>query len=305
LDLGVALEEYPLTSQGMIGTEALPIFPTPLREGQFSTITRESILRTRNVNRGANGAYSRDSFDTDLLEYACKERGHESPLGEDQAKYYASMFDAEMVAAAIARDVILKEQEKRIAAALFNTTTFTGASLFTDLSKDWDDATALIVDDVEGAKEKVRTNCGVPANTMIISASVLPWLKKNTDLKGRLQYVQALTDRAIVDQLGALFGLQKVLVAGGIYNSADEGLTASLSDIWSDNYCWVGVTATTQSLAEPCIGRTMLWTADSPSNVTVESYPEPQTRANVYRVRHHVDEKIFDPYFGHLLQIDT
>ena len=309
LDLGAALEEYPLAAPGLIGTQALPIFSTPKREGQYNTVTRESILRTRNVNRGANGSYSRDSFDTDVLEYACKEYGHEQPLGDDQVQYYASAFDAEMTAASVARGVLLREQEKRVA-ALFQNVSSTGwysstAALYTNTDTDWDDITSLIVTDVDNAKEKVRINCGLPANTMIISAAVLPWLKKNTDIKARLQYTNAITSDVIAGMLPSLFGIPKVLIAGGVYDSANEGQTMSLADVWSDNYAWIGVTATTNSIAEPCVGRTFLWSDDSADNVTVEEYREEQTRSNIYRVRHHLVEKIQDLYFGHVLLIDT
>ncbi len=45
---------------------------------------------------------------------------------------------------------------------------------------------------------------------------------------------------------------------------------------------------------ELCVGRTCLWTADSPDAVMVEEYFEPQTRSDIYRARHHVDEKLVD-----------
>ena len=54
----------------------------------------------------------------------------------------------------------------------------------------------------------------------------------------------------------------------------------------------------------PAIGRTFLWTEDSPTNMVVESYEENQTRSTVVRVRHNVDEKRIDPYFGFLLKVD-
>ena len=44
---------------------------------------------------------------------------------------------------------------------------------------------------------------------------------------------------------------------------------------------------------EPVLGRTFLWTADSPQNLVVEQYREEQTRSEIYRVRHHVDDDAF------------
>lgn len=304
-DLGVALEEYPLSYQGFVASDILPVFNVPKKTASFSAITRESILRPVDVRRSANGSYGRADSETDDLSYACVEYGLEGKLGDDEREFYATDFDAEMVTAALTRDRLAREREKRVASAIFNTSTWTGASLYTDLGTDWDDASSTIVEDVETACNKVITLCGIRPNTVVLPRGAVPWIKKNTDLKARLQYVQALTDQAIMMSLPAIFGVERVLIAGGIYNSAAENETLVGADIWSDNYCWIGVCAKTANLAEPCVGRTLLWTNDSPSEFTTEEYREEQTRSTIYRVRHHLDSKIFDASFAHLLKIDT
>lgn len=305
LDLGVALEEYPLGFTGFVASEVLPVLPVPEKAGKLTVLTRESALRPVDVVRSVTGSYPRADYETDEIDYRCEEYGLEAKLPDEQQSFYGSAFNAQLVTAALSRDRLAREREKRVAAAFFNTTTFTGASLFTDLAKDWDDASALIVDDVMAAKETVRKNCGLVPNTIIIPAGAMPWLKKNTDLKARLMYVNAVTEQAIVSNLAGLFGIPRVIVAGAVYNTGGEGDAFSSADVWNDNYCWLGVCATGQNFPEPCIGRTLLWANDSPSEFTVEEYREEQTRSWVYRVRHHLQEKIFDPMFGHLLQIDT
>jgi hypothetical protein len=60
--------------------------------------------------------------------------------------------------------------------------------------------------------------------------------------------------------------------------------------------------ATSGDIREPCIGRTFHWAQDGSSiGGTVEQYREEQTRSNVIRVRHDVDELIILPAAGHLL----
>jgi hypothetical protein len=45
-------------------------------------------------------------------------------------------------------------------------------------------------------------------------------------------------------------------------------------------------------LMQPCVGRTFLWTADSPTNPIVEQYRAESNRSDVFRVRHHVSEEL-------------
>jgi len=304
LDLGRAMWEYMLGSQGLIGTRVLPIFPTMLKSAAFSKITRASILRSRNVKRAPRAAYSRDQYEAKDQTFTCEERGHEQPLDDVERSLYARDFDAESAASRIAANVVLLEQERDISAMVFNTTTWTGSSLYTDNSgTPWATAGTDIIGHVDAAKEKVRTNSGMKANALVISQAQLQNFKKNTAIKDAIKYTAIPTEDQIVAALQGLFGLKYILVGDMIRNSAKEGQAFVGEDVWSSTYAMICRIAEGQDLAEACLGRTMLWTADSPDNATVEEYREEQTRSWIYRARHHTDEVVFDANFGHLLKV--
>jgi hypothetical protein len=131
-------------------------------------------------------------------------------------------------------------------------------------------------------------------------------LKALTVVKDAIKYTSRLTDEELTNAIADLFGVKKVLVGNGIYNSAKRGKTFVSADIWSDNYVMVAVVGNDGvDLSEPAIGRTILWEEDSPENAVVESYREEQTRSDIFRVRQYTAEKLIDPYFGHLLKVDA
>ena len=67
----------------------------------------------------------------------------------------------------------------------------------------------------------------------------------------------------------------------------------SISDMWDDEYFSLAVVSNgSPSLEEPVLGRTFLWTADSPDPIVSEQYREDQRRAWIHRTRHHVDEAV-------------
>lgn len=306
LDLGMALEEYPIAgAEGFIADQILPVTPVAKKAASFSVITRESILRDANVVRSVGSAFGRGTFGTDEVSYRCEGYGIEQKLPDELAEFYSSDFDAAMTAAAVAAATVKRERERRVAAIIQNTSTWTGAALYTDLGTDWDSASSTPIADVDATKEIIRRNCGLSPNTMVISAAVIPWLKYNTDLGNRLRYVMALTNEVIRQSLAELFGIPNVLIAGAVRNSGAEGESFSGSDIWSDNYCWLGVVPQTPNIAEPGVGRTLLWQADTPSIMTVSEYYEVQTKSRIFRAEQHLQEKVIDAYYGHLLLIDT
>lgn len=305
LDLGQAFIEAATSPSRFIGTRALRVFRSPVKSGTFSKINRESLLRDRAVLRASGANYNRDVFEAEDDTFTCKEYGFEVPLGDDERALYASDFDAERAAMMLAADVLLMQQERRIATALFNTTTWTGAALTTDVSaQPWDTASSPVVDHVIDAKDKVRQLTGMMPNALIIGQAQFNNLFKNDDLIGRLQNTVIPTIDQLQSYMARIFGVDMILVGAAVRNSASEDGTFVAADVWSATYAMVAVVATGDSMSTPCLGRTVLWTPDSPENATVEEYRDEPTRSTIFRVRQTTHEKVIDASFAHLLKID-
>jgi len=284
----------------------LPIFPTKKKASIFPAITRESITRDADTKRAPRGNYNRDSFQAKDRQYNCEEHGLEGPLDDSEREMYSSDFDAELTTVQIVTRRVLQAQEKRIASAVFDTTTFSGSDLFTDYSAEpWDNGSSDVIAQVREVREKVRKNCGMDPGTLIMSKANIDRLLANSGIKGAIQYVARLTEAEILNALADILGVKKIVVGKGIYNSAKEGKAFKGADIWSDDFAMVAVIGEGQRLSDPSMGRTFLWTADSPENATVEQYRDDAARSDIFRVRQHVDEIIIDPYFAHLMKVDA
>ncbi|MFH1385113.1 MAG: hypothetical protein ABIH47_09175 [Candidatus Omnitrophota bacterium] len=307
MDLGVAMLEFVETVNEFIGTRVLPLFRTNKQKSTFSAITRESITRDADTKRAKRGSYNRDSFGAKDKSYACEEHGLEGPLDDAERQMYASDFDAELMTTKIVTRRVLQAQEKRVADMVFNTSTFTGAALYTDNSSaPWDAAASDAIAQVRAAKSIVRSNCGMLANALILSETNVDRLKANTGIKDAIKYVARLTDQELMNALADIFGLEYLIVGKAIRNSAKEGKAFVSADIWSDDYAMIARIVTDgQDLSQPGLGRVFLWVDDSPENATVEQYRAEDIRSDVFRVRQHVDELIVDPYFAHLMKVDA
>ena len=301
-DLGEALQEYIDSESNYIGTTAFPITNVGVESGKYSAIVRETLTARATTRRGDNGAYARVGLKAEDVTFACEENGLEHPISEKVRKRYQSDFDAEMAGAKKIASQLMREQEIRVADLLFDATTWTGSDLYLDTTGTWATVTTNIIGDVETAKEKVFGNTGMEANTLIINRNTLSDILVNTAIVGRVQYAQVATQEAVLNALANIMGLDQILVGKGVYNSKPEGATAfSGTPIWSNSYAMVGYVPADSDPSMPAIGRTFLWTEDSPTNMISESYEEVQTRSTVVRVRQNTDEKRIDPYFGFLL----
>lgn len=306
LELGEAALEFIQNADEFIGTRVLPIFKTMKKASIFPAITRESITREADTKRAPRGNYNRDSFQAKDRQYNCEEHGLEGPLDDSEREMYASDFDSELTTVQIITRRVLQAQEKRIASAVFNTSTFTGTNLYTDYSAaPWDNKSSEVIEQVREVREKVRKNCGMDPQTLVISKANLDRLIANDGIKGAIQYVARLTEAELLNALADILGIKRILVGRAIYNTAKEGKAFQGADIWSDDYAMLAVIGEGQKLSDPTMGRTFLWTSDSPENATVEQYRDDSARSDIFRVRQHVDEMIIDPYFAHLMKVDA
>lgn len=301
--------EYDLESDrlGYVASKVFPVVEVASQAGVFGVIPVEQLLQQRTTARAPGSGYSRGNFTFTTSSFACEEHGAEEPVDDRQAKMYREYFDAEQVATLRAFSAVLRNAERRVADAVFNTTTWTGAALTTGITHEWDDATNCVpITDVNAARNKVYDGSGLWANALIINKKVFHNLRRSSQVIDAIESAGAgdasKQSDITADLLARVFDLDYVIVAGASRNSAAEGAAATPAQIWSDEYAMVCRIATSADMAEPCIGRMFHWSEDGSSpGGTVESYRDEIVRANIIRVRHDVDEVVLYPQAGHLL----
>ena len=307
--LGVAFQEYDTDGMECIATDVLPELEVQEESSTISVVTREGLLKRADPKRGSGGTYNRIDTETEDKDYTCKDYGLEGRLPDEKRKKFATDFDAEEVTVKTLHTKMAIEQEIRAAAAVFNTTTWdTGnAALYTDNSgSPWDNIATKIIAQVLAAVEKVRANTGVTPNALVLSKAQLVNILQNTEILSRFPGAAVITKKMLEGALASIFGLDKLVVGGQVYDSAKEGQAFVGSDVWSDDYAMVAKVAQKgDSMETPCIGRTCVWAPDAPEIITVEQYREEQTRSDVFRTRQYVTELICDAYFGHLMKVDA
>ena len=307
-DLGQTFEEFDLLASrsGFVGSQVLPIFNVALQTANFSKIPIETLLEDSETGRASRSGYARSDGKFEQDNFATKEHGAEELVDDRERAIYAYTIDVERLSAARALMKVARNLERRIADAVFNATTWAGASLTTAVTNEWDDKTnATPIDDVHAAIQKVRDGSGLIPNALILDYQVYRNLRLCNQIVDRLKYwggddpnVSGITEQAIARALG----IERLIVAGAQRNSADKGQTASLTAIWSGEYAMICRVASSPDLMEPCIGRTFHYTGDGSSEAgTVEMYREESKRSDVIRVRQETHEKVIYASAGHLL----
>lgn len=152
--------EYYGDSDIYIGGKVLPDLPVQVKAATFPKIERESLLKSVNLDRAPGGAYNRTSWTYTTDNYACVEKGHEEVVDDSSQNFHRDYFDEQELSMQIALDIVARQYERRVAAAIFNSSTWTPTSVGTE----WSNVSATPTTDVAAAVKAIRDATGLIAN---------------------------------------------------------------------------------------------------------------------------------------------
>lgn len=302
-----SMEEFDLQAdaEGFVAQRVFPKMDVAVPSGTFGKIPIEELLKQPETKRAPRSGYSRSNWKFTTDSFATAEYGIEEPVDDREAKIYANYFDAEVKARNRAMRQISEATERAVSDAVFNTTTFTGSSLTTAVSTPWSTAaSATPVADVEAAVLKVYDNTGLWANALIISRHLYRKLRNVAEIVDRSKaqgFMDVRKGAITAEELSVVFDLPYIIVAGGTKNTAAEGQAATPGAIWRKDYAMVARIATSDDIAEPCLGRIFNWPGDAGLDGLVESYRDESIRSQVIRVRNDRQVKVMYAECGHLL----
>jgi hypothetical protein len=133
-DLSIAYAEFNLLNnmKKFIGLKVLPALAVAQEASDFLKIKIASYLTAvEDTRRAPKASYARDDFEWTKDSYALDEHGVEEVVDDATVERYGDIVRAEQICSVRAINRVLQRLEYDIAAAVFNTTTWTGSALTT------------------------------------------------------------------------------------------------------------------------------------------------------------------------------
>jgi len=146
------------------------------------------------------------------------------------------------------------------AASFFSGGSWTGSTTGSDITPGtkWDASGATPIEDIDAQANSVEAKTGFKPNILVLGIDAFTALKNSADVVDRIRYTQ--TGVVTEDILASLLGVEKVVVARAVYNSALEGATDSISRIYTGDTALLLYRPTSPSLMHPSAGYTFAWT---------------------------------------------
>lgn len=160
-------------------------------------------------------------------------------------------------------------------------------------------ATSNPIDDVEAGKSTILTNTGFMPNVMVLGYDAFRQLRHHPDIVDRIKYTSSEVPAEGI--LARLFGVDRVLVARAIKNSAAEGATASFAQVHGKNAALYYV-APSPSLLTPSAGYQFMWRGVSDGlgqNIGITRFRMPELRADRIEAQMAWDYKVVATDLGY------
>jgi transposase len=305
-DIAGVLEQAKDWENGLVGTRVMPILPVPVRAGQYpSFLLKEGqLLKNEIKNRTPNSAYARATQAYNQETYTALEYGIEMGVDDTVAQDVSRFFDAEVVAAKLAQRKLLLGHELRVAAKIFDTSTFTATNSGTAYTTA-NLATFDVGADVQEAIDRLLAKGEGTSNLRVVMSSpVWTRIRASTKFQNRLRGAGLSSDtilNASTQAAAEVFGVSEVLIGRASYDSAPEGIAFSSSNVWSNAYIWVGsVTEASTGFFGGGAGFTLNWSEYGPA-VGVFTYRDESIKSNIVRASQYTAEKVVNANAGQII----
>ena len=305
-DIAGVVEQAKELEAGLIGTQVMPILDVPVRAGQYPTFVLKEgqLLKSDMKARSPYSAYARGTRAFTQDTYTALEYGYEEAVDDTVELDIARFFDAETMAAKLAKRKLLLAHELRVAAKIFDNTTFTATNSGTAYTTA-NLATFDVGGDVQDAIDRLLAKGESVTNlAVVMSASVWTRVRASTKFQNRLRGAGISSDtilNASQQAAAEVFGVNQVLIGRASYDTAPEGAAFSSGAIWSNSSIFVGsVTQASAGYFGGGAGFTLNWSEYGPA-VGVSTYREEAIKSNIVRASHYVAEKVVNANAGQIV----
>jgi len=258
---------YIQSADNFIANKVFPIVPVDKQSNLYFKYTKDDWFRDDAQVRadGTEAATSGYGLTTDsyyAYVYAIKKA-----VGDQTMANFDNPLDPLRDASKFTAQLILNRMEAQFVTDFVKTgvwgADFAGVagSPSTGEFKQWSDlANSDPIQDVENWKATILSTTGFEANKLVLGYDVYKTLRNHPDVIDRVKYTgNSVPDTAYLAQL---FGLEEVLVAKAVKNTANEGATGSFSFTFGKSAVLVH-SAPAPGLLTPSAGYSFQWTGVS------------------------------------------
>ena len=263
-----------------IADQVFPIVPVEKKSDVYFVFDKASWFRNRSGIRAPGTKAPRADYGVTTASYICINDSLAKEIPDEVRDNADAPLRPDITATQFVTDALLLGQEIRVANLITACANWAAAS---NPGTKWTSDTSDPWGDIDTAIDAVVGSIGRFPNVAVMSWDVWRHLRQHPDFLDRVKHTRA-SGRIEATDLASWFGFEKVLIGTAVQESAQEGVTSSMSYVWGDDF-WCGYVPSAPALEVPAAGYVLTWGARK-----VERFREEQEHQDVIAAEHYTDE---------------
>lgn len=248
-----------------VADQVFPRVAVQNRSGKYATYSKADFLRDEMKNRAPGSASAGGGFRTSTETYFADVYAYHVDVDDQTVANATVPFEPVRDATQYVTQKELIKREIDFVSSFFTTSLWTGGTKAAGTKGDlvagtdftaWDDASSTPIEDIQNQAAEVESATGILPNTLVVNRRTAMALRNHPDIVDRVKYTSG--DAVGEAVIARLVGVDRLLVAAGVKNSAVEGL-ANSSDYIAGNNALLVFSATSPSLMTPSGGYSFVW----------------------------------------------
>lgn len=223
-----------------IGSVVSPVIKVPNETGKILKYTDGYFNSNRATLIPEGGTVDRGEYGTSLVSWSTDEFGWGKAITRRAKGNQDNIYRLEANAMEFVLKAVLMYREVVTATACFDTSTWTNEAI--DVGTKWNTADAHPIQNLRYLIKKSRDSMSgtrMP-NLLVIGNDPWHYLQESSEVLTFL--FGSGSNKALIvteDILASYLGIERVVVGRLAYNTAEEGLTPVIANVWGD-YAWAG-----------------------------------------------------------------
>jgi hypothetical protein len=241
-----------------VATKIFPIVKVPNQTAKYWKYKRGDWYRSQAQVRGPGQETVGTSFRVESDDaYYCKIYGLHTDIDDVQRANVSDLFATDAEVTRNLQGQILLKRELEFLSKYFVPSAWANSA--TPAIK-WDAANATILKDIRDAKRAIKRTTGMRANKLVIQEEVWDAIQESGELIDRIKGGATGATPATLsqEQVAGMLGLDEIVIAGAISNTAQPGLTDAL-DFAAGPHALLIHVPQNPGLMTPSAGYTFVW----------------------------------------------
>lgn len=224
-----------LIPQGYVSEALLPKIAVVQSTGLLGKYGNAHLRIEHSLMGGRGKAKRVESITRSTQTYIMEQHGLEGVVTADDYRNVEKPFDAERDEVMGLSTLLWLGKEKALADSLGSTSVITQNTTLSGTAQFNDYANSDPIGKFKTARQTVRSGCGLPPNTAVMDWAVMNTLAYHPGILAALGFTYNRAGQLSEVELAKAMGVDKLLVAKAVYNSANEGQPDSIGAVWGKN----------------------------------------------------------------------